>query len=124
MNYLIFLLAIASISLNAFAQIALRKTMLTMGGMPDSIFSYFQFGIHLLVNMWFLLGMACYAVSIGLWMGVLGKVEVSLAYPLLSIGYVITAVIGYFFMHEDVNMIRIIGLATICVGIFIISRSA
>lgn len=67
--------------------------------------------------------MSLYAVSIGLWMAVLGKVEVSLAYPLLSIGYIITAFIGYFFLHENVNMIRIIGLATICLGIIIISRS-
>ena len=57
-------------------------------------------------------------------MVVLGKVEVSLAYPLLSVGYILTAVIGYFFMGENVNLIRIIGLTFICVGIIIISRSA
>ncbi|CAM7590630.1 4-amino-4-deoxy-L-arabinose-phosphoundecaprenol flippase subunit ArnE [Escherichia coli] len=57
-------------------------------------------------------------------MAVLGKVEVSLAYPLLSIGYVITAIIGYFFLNEDVNTLRLIGLSLICVGIIFISRSA
>ena len=57
-------------------------------------------------------------------MAVLGKVEVSLAYPLLSIGYVITAIIGYFFLNEDVNTLRLIGLSLICVGIIFIFRSA
>jgi multidrug transporter EmrE-like cation transporter len=54
---------------------------------------------------------------------VLSKTEVSLAYPLLSIGYIIAAVIGYYFLGENVNFTRIGGIALICVGIVVISRS-
>lgn len=124
MNLIIFLIIISSVSLNALAQVFLRKTMLTAGQLPSQILGYFEFGLNLLTNIWFILGMGCYVVSIALWMGVLSKVEVSLAYPFLSIGYILTAIIGYFFMQENVNMVRIIGLAFICIGIFIISRSA
>lgn len=124
MNLLTFLLAIISVTLNALAQIALRKTMQTLGTFPQSIFDYLYFGYQLISNVWFLTGMCFYAISIGLWMAVLGKTEVSLAYPLLSIGYIITAFIGYFFLHENVNLVRVIGLVTICIGIIIISRSA
>jgi len=123
-NLLTFLLAIISVTLNALAQIALRKTMQTLGTFPQSIFDYLNFGYQLILNAWFITGMCLYAISIGLWMAVLGKTEVSLAYPLLSIGYIITAFIGYFFLHENVNLLRIIGLITICIGIIIISRSA
>lgn len=124
MNLITFIIALASVSLNALAQIALRKTMLTLGQMPSELSGYFNLALNLLSNIWFMLGMGCYVISIGLWMIVLGKVEVSLAYPLLSVGYILTAVIGYFFMGENVNLIRIIGLTFICVGIIIISRSA
>ncbi len=124
MNLITFIIALASVSLNALAQIALRKTMLTLGQMPSELSGYFNLALNLLSNIWFMLGMGCYVISIGLWMVVLGKVEVSLAYPLLSVGYILTAVIGYFFMGENVNLIRIIGLTFICVGIIIISRSA
>lgn len=124
MTFITFLITLTSVSLNALAQIALRKTMLALGSMPSDFSGYFQLGLNLLSNIWFILGMGCYVVSIALWMGVLSKVEVSLAYPFLSIGYILTAIIGYFFMQENVNMIRIIGLAFICIGIFIISRSA
>lgn len=123
MNLQTFLLAIISVTLNALAQVALRKTMQTIGAIPHTILECIHFGGQLFLNLWFLAGMSLYAVSIGLWMAVLGKVEVSLAYPLLSIGYIITAFIGYFFLHENVNTVRIIGLATICLGIIIISRS-
>ncbi len=124
MNLITFIIALASVSLNALAQIALRKTMLTLGQMPSELSGYFNLALNLLSNIWFMLGMGCYVISIGLWMVVLGKAEVSLAYPLLSVGYILTAVIGYFFMGENVNLIRIIGLTFICVGIIIISRSA
>ncbi|PCL21487.1 4-amino-4-deoxy-L-arabinose transferase [Snodgrassella alvi] len=118
------MLAVISVTLNAMAQIALRKTMQTFGTFPQSASDYFYFGYQLILNAWFITGMCLYAISIGLWMAVLGKTEVSLAYPLLSIGYIITAFIGYFFLHENVNLLRIIGLITICIGIIIISRSA
>ena len=124
MNLITFIIALASVSLNALEHIALRKTMLTLGQMPSELSGYFNLALNLLSNIWFMLGMGCYVISIGLWMVVLGKVEVSLAYPLLSVGYILTAVIGYFFMGENVNLIRIIGLTFICVGIIIISRSA
>lgn len=124
MNLVTFIIALASVSLNALAQVALRKTMLSIPPVPTAVSDYFSFGISLLLNPWFIAGMSCYVFSIGLWMAVLGKVEVSLAYPLLSVGYVIAAVIGYFFLKEDVNMMRLIGLALICSGIIFISRSA
>ncbi|EKR7174323.1 TPA: SMR family transporter [Escherichia coli] len=124
MSVFTFLLALISVSLNALAQVALRKTMLSISSFPSAASEYFNFGLSLLINPWFITGMGCYVVSIGLWMAVLGKVEVSLAYPLLSVGYIITAIIGYFFLKEDVNMMRMIGLALICSGIIFISRSA
>lgn len=124
MSLITFIIALASVSLNALAQVALRKTMLSIPPIPTAIGDFFGFGLSLLINPWFIAGMSCYVFSIGLWMAVLGKVEVSLAYPLLSVGYIITAVIGYFFLKEDINMMRIIGLALICSGIVFISRSA
>lgn len=124
MSIFVFLLALTSVSLNALAQIALRKAMLSTPALPQEMSEYFTFIINFILNPWFVAGMSCYVISIGLWMAVLGKVEVSLAYPLLSIGYIITAVIGYFFLNEDVNMMRLTGLVLICTGIIFISRSA
>lgn len=63
-------------------------------------------------------------VSIGLWLFVLSKIEVSAAYPLLSIGYVITAVAGVLFLGENVSPSRIGGIILICMGLVLIGRSA
>jgi multidrug transporter EmrE-like cation transporter len=124
MHPIIFAFAVGSVSLNAMAQIALRKTMLTAGPLPSGVANALGFAFSLLLNPWFLAGMTCYALSIGIWLIVLGKTEVSLAYPFLSIGYIITAIIGYYFLGENVNLTRIAGIALICFGIVVISRSA
>ena len=68
--------------------------------------------------------MTCYAVSIGAWLIVLAKLEVSVAYPLLSIGYVITAFVGFFFLGENVTLLRVLGIAVICGGLYLITRTA
>lgn len=117
-----FLMAVGSVTLNALAQIALRKTMLALPPLPTRMNEVLHFAPSLLLSPWFLSGMACYAISICVWMLVLGRAEVSLAYPLLSIGYVITAIIGYAFLGEQVTIHRILGIAIICVGIVVISR--
>ena len=123
MSLYVFLLAIGSISLNASAQIALRKTMLAVGG-PPNLEGALAFAFAILTTPWFILGMACYAVSIGAWLIVLAKTEVSAAYPLLSIGYVITAIVGALFLGEHVTLTRIAGIGLICGGLTLIAQSA
>jgi multidrug transporter EmrE-like cation transporter len=124
MTLAVFLLAVGSISLNASAQIALRKTMLAVGGPPNHLEGVPVFAFSIVTNPWFILGMSCYAVSIGVWLIVLSKTEVSAAYPLLSIGYVITAIVGALFLGEHVTLARIAGIGLICGGLTLIAQSA
>ena len=74
-------------------------------------------------NLYLWSGMLCYAVSIILWMVVLSKVNVSLAYPFLSIGYIITAVLAYFLVNEPLTLQKCIGIAVICAGVIILTYS-
>ncbi len=115
------ILILVSVLLNCSAQLLIRKGMLVAGemsmiGMAHNIGS-------LITNIWLWLAMICYGISILLWMSVLSKVEVSFAYPFLSIGYVISAIIGYFFFGESLSAIRIAGIVVICFGVVLISRS-
>lgn len=118
------ILALFSVSLNAAAQIFLRKTMVAVGPLPSGWSELMSFVSAVVLSPWFVAGMACYAVSIALWLIVLSKLEVSVAYPLLSIGYVITAVVGFFFLGENVTLLRVFGIALICGGLFFVARTA
>lgn len=110
-----------SVCLNCCAQLFIRKGMLQVGEMNMLRMAY---NIGLLAsNIWLWIAMFCYAVSIILWMSVLSKVQVSFAYPFLSIGYVLSAVAGYLFFQESLSPVRIAGIAVICIGVVLILRS-
>ena len=120
MKNLIFI--IGSVLLNCSAQLLMRKGMLVYGEV-DGFHSLIGFIPQMLSNLYLWGAMLCYAVSIMMWMFVLSRVEVSYAYPFLSIGYVLSAVVGYFWLQENITPIRIVGIAVICIGVVLISRS-
>jgi multidrug transporter EmrE-like cation transporter len=123
MTLALFALILTSVSLNAFAQIALRKAMLVAGPLP-SLDQPVALVMHLVTNLYLWGGMACYGLSIGLWLAVLAKAPVSVAYPMLSMGYVIAAVSGVLLLGESVNLMRAGGIGLICVGVLFVARSA
>ena len=121
MTLWIFAQIVISVSLNALAQILLRKAMLTMAAPP--LGHPALYALALCENVWLLGGMLCYAASIGLWLSVLRRVPVSSAYPMLSLGYILAAALGYFLLGEPVGAWRGSGIALICAGVFLVARA-
>jgi len=112
-----------SVSLNAAAQLFLRKGLANLSlSMPQGLRGAVDVALSVL-NMGVVLGMFCYAVSILSWMYVLSKVQVSIAYPFLSVGYVIVMFGGYFFFKEPLSAHKIAGIALICAGVIFVSRA-
>ena len=58
------------------------------------------------------------------WLAVLSRWDLSLAYPLLSISYIIGMVASVVFLGEKVTLVRALGVLVIIVGVFLISREA
>jgi multidrug transporter EmrE-like cation transporter len=57
------------------------------------------------------------------WILALSRVEVSIAYPLLSVGYVVNAIAAYYLFGEAVTPMRMIGIGVIILGVFLVARS-
>jgi len=68
-------------------------------------------------------GLALYVLSVFNWIIVLSRVDVSAAYPLMSLGYVLTAAWGWWVLGEGVDGWRIFGILLICSGTLCIARS-
>jgi len=68
-------------------------------------------------------GVALYAVSALVWLVVLSRVELSFAYPMISVGYIAVVILSRLIFHEQVSAIRVLGTLVICVGVILISRS-
>ena len=80
-------------------------------------------GLRLAIEPHILAGLACYGVSVVVWVVALSKVPVSMAYPMLSIGYVVNAIAAYYWLGEAVTPMRLAGIGVIIVGVFIVARS-
>ncbi|WP_028998692.1 hypothetical protein [Azohydromonas australica] len=72
---------------------------------------------------WIVCGLACYVVSTLLWIPALSRVDVMVAYPMVSIGYAVNAFVAWRFMGEALTQGRVAGIGVILVGVFILSRS-
>src|SRR3954466_561084 len=70
-----------------------------------------------------LAGCACYAVSLVVWIMGLSRIEVSIAYPLLSLGYVINAAAAWYLFGESLTVMRVAGIGLIIAGVFLVART-
>ena len=70
-----------------------------------------------------LMGLVLTGLSSIVWLSILSKAEISYAYPFVSLGYVIVALISLFYFNEYVSPIRWVGIFTICFGVFLMSKS-
>jgi len=70
-----------------------------------------------------LLGLICFGSSFLLWLVVLSRVELSYAYPMVSLGYLIVVLASWLVLKEDLNALRLAGLLLICLGVSLVARS-
>ncbi|HEX2923419.1 MAG TPA: EamA family transporter [Chloroflexota bacterium] len=71
-----------------------------------------------------LLGLGVYSCGTFLWLVALSRVELSYAYPFASLNYVFVLVASWWVLGEQPSVMRVVGVALICVGVLIVSRTA
>ncbi len=123
MSPLSFSLILAGVLLNAAAQLLLKAGTNAVGHFEFSAGNIVPVGLRLALEPFILGGVACYVVSLVVWIMALSRVEVSIAYPMLSIGYVINAVAAWYLFGESLTALRLAGIGFIVVGVFLVARS-
>jgi drug/metabolite transporter (DMT)-like permease len=113
---------LTSVSLNAAAQVLMRHGMKRMGEVPFTAAAILKALPSMLSNGFLWSAFFCYVLSIILWMAVLSRVEVSLAYAFSSLGFVFVVLFSFIFLKENINLYRITGTLVVCIGIFLVSR--
>lgn len=68
-------------------------------------------------------GFVCYGLSAVLWIAVVSNVDLSLAYPMVSLAYVLVFLASWLFLGEHISAMRLAGLVIIVAGVLVISRS-
>ena len=116
------LLILSSVSLNATAQILMRRGMLKVGEISFSDGAFFRAIPVMLSSVLLWLSLLCYGLAVIIWMIVLSRVEVSFAYAFSSLGYVLVTVMGVILLKENISLLRIAGILVVCIGIILVAR--
>lgn len=124
MSWVTWVLILTGVALNAAAQLLLKLATKPLAHF--NVFNADTFGSSvgiLLRSMPFWSGMLCYAASVCVWVAALSKAPVSTAYPMLSLGYVVVAAVSVAWLGETLTAAKILGIALICTGVLLVSRS-
>jgi drug/metabolite transporter (DMT)-like permease len=115
------LLIVFSVLLAAVGQLLLKLGM-TKVGRVASLASAPSMLLRALMNPIVLAGLAVFGISALSWLIVLSRVKLSIAYPMVSLGYVVTVFFSWLIFKESVKLVTIAGCFTIIFGVFLISR--
>ena len=123
MNAASWALIFTGVLLNAAAQLLLKAGTNAVGQFEFSAQNLVPVGMKLALEPHIAGGVACYVLSLVVWIMGLSRIEVSIAYPMLSIGYVLNAAAAWYLFGESLTVQKLLGIAFIVAGVFLVARS-
>ncbi len=126
-----------SIFTGVFAQLSMKYGMnglkenirLPAAGsnIPLNLLSLFLKIIKILLiiftNKFVITGIVLYLISMFFWIGVLSKIDLSAAYPFVSIGVILTVILAAITLHESIPLLRWAGIFITLSGVYLIVSS-
>ena len=123
MTPLTFSLLMAGVALNAAAQLALKAGTNRIGEFAFALDNIVPIGARLASSPYILAGVGCYVVSLVVWILGLSRVPVSIAYPMLSVGYIVNAIAAWLLFGESITAQKLVGIGMIVIGVVLVARS-
>jgi drug/metabolite transporter (DMT)-like permease len=105
--------------LGVFGQLLIKRGVMLAKTKTNLILQY----LKIFTTPEVIAGISLYIISSLVWVKLLQKVPLSYAYPMISIGYVVTLILAKLFLGESIPLIRWIGMILICTGVILISQS-
>ena len=117
-----YLYVAGTILLTVYGQLVIKWQVAGAGPLPGSALGKVEFLARLLMNPWIASALAAALAAALLWMAAMTRLELSHAYPFMSLAFVLVMVGSAWFFHEPLTLPRLAGLALICAGIVIGSQ--
>ena len=120
----ILLLIALSVTLSAFAQLTLKMGMASPAVQSALQIGYVWHGIAAIATSGLVIGgLALYFASAAVWLMVLAKVDVSIAYPFVAGAFVLTMLLAWVIRDEPLSLAKVGGTALIAAGVILLSRA-
>lgn len=116
---------LVAVLLGVVGQLLLKMGITQVGTLAfgSDLAGLIQLGLRVFGNLKVLGGFAAYGLSSLFWLVVLSKVDLSLAYPMLALNYVLVPLTAWLFLGEQVPTLRWLGAGVVIIGVVIISRT-
>ncbi|MFA4949108.1 MAG: EamA family transporter [Candidatus Krumholzibacteriia bacterium] len=114
------LLIVATVIINTTGQFLVKTGVNRVGAVNLNDFH----AIVKALSSWLVLcGFVIYFLSALIWISILSKAELSWAFPILSLSYVLTVLLSPILLNESFSAHRLIGTLVICLGVFLVYRT-
>jgi drug/metabolite transporter (DMT)-like permease len=111
-----------SMFLGVVGQVFIKKGLTSLGNLDFSTALIYSF-VKIFLTPFIILGLSLYFLGVFFWLYSLSKVDLSFAYPFVSLSYVIVVIFSCFILGENISYMRWIGVFVIGLGVFLISRT-
>ena len=123
MSLVAFSLILTGVLLNAAAQLLLKAGTNAIGHFDFQLDNVLPIGLKLAFEPHIFGGLCCYVVSVVIWIMALSRVPVSIAYPMLSIGYIVNAFAAAYLFGESITIHKLLGIGCIIIGVYWVTRT-
>ncbi len=123
MSLISFILIVTGVMLNVAAQLLIKSGTNAIGYFEYTRENILPIGWKLATEPHIIAALTCYVVGVVVWILALSRVQVSIAYPLLSLGYIVNAVAAHYLFSEAITPSKMLGMGIIIVGVVVISRA-
>ncbi len=120
---MVYLLVFCTVIGMTAAQLLLKRGMIAVGEAPHTIHELANFFIRACINPYVITAIIITAATAVVWIYTVSKAQISFIYPFMSLSYVLVALFSLLLFREDVTITRWLGVAVICIGVFIVARS-
>jgi len=121
-SWTVLTLIFISVTISAIAQVTLKQGMSSPAVQQGLTGGWLEIVIAVTSNLYVWLGLIFYALGAVLWLGVLARVDVSIAYPFVGLGFILTALFGVFLLGEAFSVIRFVGTCLVVLGIVLVTQ--
>ena len=116
------LFVLGAVLLNTVGQIVMKAGATSLASINFSLSNLSQVFLTILKSPLMMSALTLYGLSAVVWIMALSKMDLSQAYPMTSIGYILTALIGVMAFGEVMTLNRLIGLGLILIGVLVLAR--
>lgn len=116
-------LILTGVLLGALAQLLLKAGANAVGHFEFHWQNALPVALKLATQPFLVAGIGCYGLSLVIWIMALSRVPVSIAYPMVALGYVINAVGAWLWLGESLGMQKLLGIGFIILGVWLVARN-